>query len=282
MVTRSQSGIVKPIKRLSLLTLSISLIPKSSFFTFNDPNWCNAMYDEYTALVKNSAWVFVPRPSDVNLVCSMWLFKHKFHADGILSRHKARLVANDSCQQLGVDFDETFSPVVNPATIRTKKYALQLIEHATMVHCNPSRTLVDTESKLGPDANLSLYARFQGATFCCSQMYHALCKGNAGFGLHSYASATTYLVGYIDADWAEYRGVANAIAKTTWVRNLLRELHSPLLTATLVYCDNVSTIYMSAKPVQHQWTKHIEIDIQFVRDMVTAGHVRVLHVPSRF
>ncbi|GKG34758.1 ribonuclease H-like domain-containing protein, partial [Tanacetum coccineum] len=53
------------------------------------------------------------------MVRSMWLFKHKFHADGTLSRYKDRLVANGSSQQLGVDFDETFSLVVKPATIRT-------------------------------------------------------------------------------------------------------------------------------------------------------------------
>ncbi|GKB09218.1 ribonuclease H-like domain-containing protein [Tanacetum coccineum] len=71
----------------------------------------------------------------------------------------------------------------------------------------------------------------------------------------------------------EYRGVANVVAETAWLRNLLRELHSPLSTATLVYCDNISAVYMSANPVQHQRTKHIEIDIHFVRDMVTAGQV---------
>ncbi|GKG08914.1 ribonuclease H-like domain-containing protein, partial [Tanacetum coccineum] len=65
---------------------------------------------------------------------------------------------------------------------------------------------------------------------------------------------------------AEYRGAANIEAETAWLRNLLRELHSPLSTATLVYCDNVSAV----NPVQHQRTKHIEIDIHFVRDMVTA------------
>ncbi|GJV75798.1 ribonuclease H-like domain-containing protein [Tanacetum coccineum] len=64
--------------------------------------------------------------------------------------------------------------------------------------------------------------------------------------------------------------------------NLLRELHSPLLTATLIYYDNVSAIYMSANPLQHQRTKHIEIDIHFVCDIVTTGHVRVLHAPSHF
>ncbi|GJY17079.1 ribonuclease H-like domain-containing protein [Tanacetum coccineum] len=51
------------------------------------------------------------------MVRSMWLFKHKFQADGTLNRYKACLVANGSSQQLGVDFDETFSPVVKPATI---------------------------------------------------------------------------------------------------------------------------------------------------------------------
>ncbi|GJY49958.1 ribonuclease H-like domain-containing protein [Tanacetum coccineum] len=70
-------------------------------------------------LVKNGTWILVLRPTDVNLVRSMWLFKHKFHADGTLSRYKARLVANDSSQQLGVDFDKTFSPVFKPATIHT-------------------------------------------------------------------------------------------------------------------------------------------------------------------
>ncbi|GKF90074.1 ribonuclease H-like domain-containing protein, partial [Tanacetum coccineum] len=79
---------------------------------------------------------------------------------------------------------------------------------------------------------------------------------------------------------AEYRGVANAVAETSWIRNLLRELHTPLFTVTLVYCDNANAVYMSANPVQHQRTKHIEIDIHFVRDKVAAGHVRVLHVPS--
>ncbi|GJT48359.1 ribonuclease H-like domain-containing protein [Tanacetum coccineum] len=119
MVTRSQSGIVKPIDCLSLLTSSLSPVSKSPFLALNDPNWSNCVYDEYNALVKNGTWVLVPRPSDVNLVRLMWLFKHKFQAEGTLSRYKARLVANGSSQQLSIDFDETFILVVKLATIRT-------------------------------------------------------------------------------------------------------------------------------------------------------------------
>ncbi|GKF97900.1 ribonuclease H-like domain-containing protein, partial [Tanacetum coccineum] len=79
---------------------------------------------------------------------------------------------------------------------------------------------------------------------------------------------------------AEYCGVANAVAESCWLRNILRELHTPISFATLVYCDNVSAIYLSCNPVQYQRTKCIEIDIYFVRDLVAAGLVRVLHVPS--
>ena len=55
-------------------------------------------------------------------------------------------------------------------------------------------------------------------------------------------------------------------------------LHSPLSRSTLVYCDNVSVVYLSTNPVQHQRTKHVEINLHFVRDYVAAGAVRVLHV----
>ncbi|GJR24405.1 zinc finger, CCHC-type containing protein [Tanacetum coccineum] len=75
------------------------------------------MNDEYNTLVKNGIWLLVPRPAGVNMVSSMWFFKHKFHADGTLSSYKARLVANGSSQQLGFDFYEIFSPAVKPSTM---------------------------------------------------------------------------------------------------------------------------------------------------------------------
>lgn len=64
--------------------------------------------------------------------------------------------------------------------------------------------------------------------------------------------------------------------------NLLLELHCPIYKATLVYCDNVSVIYLTGNPVQHQRAKHIEMDIHFVREKVARGQVRVLHVRSHY
>ncbi|GJX34847.1 ribonuclease H-like domain-containing protein [Tanacetum coccineum] len=119
MVTRSKVGIVKANPKYNLHVTTSSPIPKSPFHALRDPNWKQAMCDEYKALIDNNTWVLVPRPPNVNIVRSMWLYKHKYNADGSLNRYKARLVANGRSQQQGIDCDETFSPVVKPATIRT-------------------------------------------------------------------------------------------------------------------------------------------------------------------
>lgn len=47
------------------------------------------------------------------------MYRHKFHADGSLARYKARWVASGFNQQSGLDYDETFRPVVKPTTVRT-------------------------------------------------------------------------------------------------------------------------------------------------------------------
>ena len=67
----------------------------------------------------NSTWRLVPRPPGVNVVTGRWLWKVKYNSDGTLSKHKARWVARGFNQKPGVDYDETFSPVVKQGTIRT-------------------------------------------------------------------------------------------------------------------------------------------------------------------
>jgi len=77
---------------------------------------------------------------------------------------------------------------------------------------------------------------------------------------------------------------STALWPTAWLRLPGSGSSSPSSTvlsrSALVYCDNVSAVYLSTNPVQHQRTKHVEIDLHFVRDRVAIGDVRVLHVPT--
>nr|GFA66922.1 hypothetical protein [Tanacetum cinerariifolium] len=218
-------------------------------------NWRNAKFDEYNALIKNKTWTSVPRPEGTNIVRCMWLFLHKFLADGTLSRYKVRLVANGSPQVEGVDVDETFCSVVKSGTIRTvlslaisrhwpvhqldvknafymgddtaflllyvddivltassDRLLQQIIaslhreffmtdlgalnyflEHAHMVGCNPSRTPVDTESKLEDG----------GTPVVDPTLYRSL-AGTLDYDLQLFSSTTDSLIAYSDADWAGY------------------------------------------------------------------------------
>ncbi|RLN35381.1 uncharacterized protein C2845_PM03G15270 [Panicum miliaceum] len=98
---------------------SLSLVPRSFRAALADPNWRAAMEEEYSALLQNNTWDLGPRPARANVVSGKWIFKHIFNTDGSLVCYKARWVLHGFTQHPGVDFTETFSPVVKPATVRT-------------------------------------------------------------------------------------------------------------------------------------------------------------------
>jgi hypothetical protein len=136
--------------------------------------------------------------------------------------------------------------------------------------------------------------------------------GTTSLDLHLHASSSFTLTAYTDADWvgcpdtrcstsgycvflgeslmswsskrqatilhssaeAEYRAMANAASECAWLRQLLDELQCGVSQATMAYCDNVLTVYMSSNPIHHPWTKHIEINIHFVREHVATRVVR--------
>jgi hypothetical protein len=503
MRTRGKAGIAQPVDRINLHAVPMSPLPRSVRAALSDPNWRSAMQAEYDALLANDTWSLVPRPPGVNVVTGKWIFRHKLLADGSLDRYKARWVLRGFTQRPGVDYDETFSPVVKPATVRVvlslalsqdwpihqldvknaflhgtltetvycvqpagfvdsshpdlvcrlnkslyglkqaprawhhrfatylfsigfaetrsdnslfiyrrgsdtaylllyvddivltassakflqhiigalqrefamtdmgqlhhflgisvtrsanglflsqRQYTQDILERAGMSACKPCSTPVDLHSKLSADGppvdDATQYRSLAGAlqyliftrpdiAFAVQQIclymhdprepHLAALKrilrylqGTLSLGLTMRRSSPTELVVYTDADWAgcpdtrrstsgyavflgdnlvswsskrqhtvsrssaeaEYRAVANGVAEATWLRQLLIELQQPPPRATLVYCDNISAVYLSSNPVQHQRTKHVEIDLHFVREKVALGHARVLHVPT--
>jgi len=76
------------------------------------------MNSEFDALLKNHIWRLVPASKAKNLVGCKWVFRIKRKTDGSIDRYKARLVTKGFHQQTGVDFSETYSPVIKPTTVR--------------------------------------------------------------------------------------------------------------------------------------------------------------------
>ncbi|KAJ9563615.1 hypothetical protein OSB04_008775 [Centaurea solstitialis] len=469
MTTRSRTGSLKPKQIFNLsVTSDISPIPRSTAQAMCDPHWRAAMDAEMAAILSNYTWDLVPKPSDANIVGNRWLFRHKFDSNGRLERYKARLVAQGFSQQPGLDFDDTFSPVVKPATIRTvlsisisrnwpihqldvknaflhgdltetvymrqppgyvnnsfpdhvcrlrkalyglkqaprawyhrfavylsslgflssktdtslftyhrgsdtiylllyvddiiltassptlismvisklssefpmsdlgplsfflgiaasrsrsglflsqSAFAQEILARADMVSCNPCSTPADTRTKLAvdgepvPDPTLyrSLAGALQYLTFTRPDIAYAVQQlliawlpirmpTGPGVLLHvgplqgfvsiwviiSFLGPPNDNMSFLVLAPRPSTGIANVVAETAWLRNLLLELYCPLSRATVVFCDNVSAMYLASNPVQHQRTKHVEIDLHFVRERVAIGHVRVLHVPSAY
>jgi hypothetical protein len=80
--------------------------------------WKKAMEEEIASLKKNNTWILTKLPDGRKTVKNKWVFKTKRHSDGSLDKYKARLVAKGYSQRKGIDFTETFAPVVRYDSIR--------------------------------------------------------------------------------------------------------------------------------------------------------------------
>lgn len=130
MVTRSQTDSLKP-KQFpdykvystkyplqALPTVTLPLEPTTYSQAAKNKNWYDAMQAKFNALLTNKNWTLCPRPPAKKVVRNKWVFKLKQKPNGSIDRYKARLVAKGFDQELGIDFNETFSLVIKPAIIR--------------------------------------------------------------------------------------------------------------------------------------------------------------------
>lgn len=101
-----------------------STVPASEEITFSEAlhgpeseQWKRAMTDEMQSFEDNDAWELMENPGNVSIVKCRWVFNKKFDVDNNV-RYRARLVAKGFSQKPGIDYTETFSPVVRHSTLR--------------------------------------------------------------------------------------------------------------------------------------------------------------------
>ena len=121
MTTRAKNHITKPIQKLNLHT-HLASSPSSQLTSvaqaLKDSNWRKAMSKEYDALVRNGTWELVSPTDITNLVGCKWVFRIKRNSDSSIDKFKTRLVAKGFHQRPGVDYLETFSPVIKPTIVK--------------------------------------------------------------------------------------------------------------------------------------------------------------------
>jgi hypothetical protein len=121
--TRLQDNIVKPkvftdgTVWYDRLGLAMIHEPKTLHEALHDEHWKGAMDEEFSSLMKNKTWHLVPAHQAQNIVDCKWVYKIKRKADGTIDRYKARLVDKGFKQRCGIDYEETFSPVVKMAIV---------------------------------------------------------------------------------------------------------------------------------------------------------------------
>jgi hypothetical protein len=115
-----QAGIRKPI--FSDCTIGYTNLctyeePNDLSSALADPNWQAVMECELFALVRNNAWHLVPPATGRKLIGCKWVYKIKRKVDGSIDRYKACLIGKGFKQRYGIDYDDTFSPIVKFSTI---------------------------------------------------------------------------------------------------------------------------------------------------------------------
>ncbi|GJS39537.1 retrovirus-related pol polyprotein from transposon TNT 1-94 [Tanacetum coccineum] len=95
-----------------------SIEPKNVNEALGDESWIVAMQEELNQFIANDVWELVPQPRNMTIIRTKWVFRNKLDENGIVSRNKARLVAQGYNQQEGIDYNKTYVPVARLESIR--------------------------------------------------------------------------------------------------------------------------------------------------------------------
>ncbi|KAL0355837.1 UNVERIFIED_CONTAM: Copia protein [Sesamum radiatum] len=336
--------------------LSILQEPKNFSEAQARQEWREAMQQEINALERNETWEISDLPQGKNTIGCRWIYKVKLRPDGTVERCKARLVANGFSQVEGIDYNDCFSPVAKPVTVRlflaiaaARGWPLHHLDVNNAFLHGKLDEIIYMDAPEGykvPSGQVcrlkkSLYGLKQASrqwnqeftdkikAFGFTQSSHDYCLFVKGSGLQLIAllvyvddilitaptetliqevkrlgglstfQKITYGLLYIlggksslmetkkqttvarSSAEAEYRSMTSTTCEITWITYLLQDLGVKIDTPVPFFCDNKAALHITANPVFHERTKHLEIDCHVVRDKYKEGLIQPTYVVSK-
>nr|GFA17276.1 ribonuclease H-like domain-containing protein [Tanacetum cinerariifolium] len=200
--------------------------PKTYFEASKYSYWIDAMNHKMDALLRNDTWELVDLPQGRKAIGSKWIYKIKFRSSGEIDRYKARLVAQGFRQKKGINYEETFSPVVKMVTVRC------------LLNIGVSMSWPVFQLDVN---NAFLYGDLEEVVFMKLREGYFPSDNKKSKKQNTLSKSSTE---------AEYRAI-----------------------------DSI-TSEIAANPVFHKRTKHLEVDLHFVKEKVLKGVVKTVKVDS--
>ncbi|GJY61677.1 ribonuclease H-like domain-containing protein [Tanacetum coccineum] len=201
----------------------------------------------------------VKLPEGRKAIGSKWIYKIKFISSGEIDIYKARLVAQGFGQKEGIDYEETFSPVIKMVTVRLLNIAVCMSWPVFQLDVNNAFLYSDLEEVVymkPPEG----YFPFDNKVYRLkSKKQNTLSKSSTE---------------------AEYRALALVTIEVIWILKILKDLQIEKLLPVSLHYDSNSAIKIAANLVFHDKTNHLEIDLYFVREKILKGIVKTVKVDS--
>nr|GEV34380.1 ribonuclease H-like domain-containing protein [Tanacetum cinerariifolium] len=268
--------------------------PKSYFKASNYPHWTDAMNQEMDALLRNGTWEMVQLPEGKKAIGSKWIYKIKFRSSGEIDRYKARLVAQGIEQKEGIDYEETFSHIVKMVTVicllnidvSMSWHVFQLDVNNVflygdleeVVYMKPPERYFPSDNKVCR-LKKTLYGLKQAfrqwnAKLTSILIENGFRQSKSDYSLYTKSDKRDFLALLVYVD--DIIITSNSISE---IKKFKVYLKSKFIIKYLGKLNN-SAIKIAANPVFHERTKHLDIDLHFVRQKILKGVVKTVIVDS--
>ncbi|KAA0048512.1 Retrovirus-related Pol polyprotein from transposon 297 family [Cucumis melo var. makuwa] len=289
-------------------SLDSTIIPKNIYTALECPEWKNAVMEEMKALEKNRTWEICALPKGHKTVGCKWVFSLKYKADDTLDRHKTRLVAEGFAQTYDwplyqLDLKNIFlngdlveevymSPRQDLKSNLVSRFTT-FVKSQGYSQGHSDRTLFTNVSKTGKIAILIVYVNDIVLTGDDQTEISQLRQRTSDEFEIKDLRNLKYFLGIEVAKSKE--GIS--MSQRKYILDLLTVTESlppgivPLFEAILqlegecetplkLFCDNKAAISIANNPVQHDRTKHVEIDWHFIKERLDNGSICIPYIPS--